>query len=59
MLSDVTNKDSLEALYDEICETMPPVAGVAQGASKFMFPSNKILRVISQISDITPSSGVR
>lgn len=30
--SDITDKASLDALYDEICATMPPIAGVAQGA---------------------------
>lgn len=29
---DITNKQSLHAVYDEICRTLPPVAGVANGA---------------------------
>ncbi|KAJ5084947.1 hypothetical protein NUU61_009526 [Penicillium alfredii] len=30
--NDITNRDSVHATYRQICETMPPVAGVAQGA---------------------------
>lgn len=30
--SDITQKDQVVALYAEICSTMPPIAGVAQGA---------------------------
>lgn len=29
---DVTNKQSLRACYDKICHTLPPIAGVANGA---------------------------
>ncbi|OJK01159.1 hypothetical protein ASPACDRAFT_51108 [Aspergillus aculeatus ATCC 16872] len=29
---DVTNRESLRGVYDRICQTLPPVAGVAQGA---------------------------
>lgn len=29
---DITNKESLHRAYDEICRTLPPVAGVANGA---------------------------
>lgn len=41
ILSDVADKESLEALHDEICQTMPQIAGVAQGASKSMFLDSK------------------
>ena len=30
--SDITNQDSVRNLYQEICSTFPPIAGVAQGA---------------------------
>lgn len=32
--SDVTRLSELKTTYAEICSTMPPIAGVAQGASK-------------------------
>ncbi|KAK8147942.1 hypothetical protein G3M48_000684 [Beauveria asiatica] len=32
MSLDVTQRESLQSCYKEICDTMPPIAGVAQGA---------------------------
>ena len=29
---DITSKESLQRVYDEICHTLPPIAGVANGA---------------------------
>ncbi|PVH70207.1 putative hybrid PKS-NRPS enzyme [Cadophora sp. DSE1049] len=29
---DVTNRDSLHSLYKQVCQTLPPVAGIANGA---------------------------
>ncbi|CAH0038987.1 unnamed protein product, partial [Clonostachys rhizophaga] len=31
--SDITNKDRVVAVYQEICETLPPIGGVLQGSS--------------------------
>src|SRR4051812_18330595 len=30
--SDITNRESVQSTYRQICDSMPPVAGVAQGA---------------------------
>jgi hybrid polyketide synthase/nonribosomal peptide synthetase ACE1 len=30
--SDITNRESVQSAYRQICESMPPIAGVAQGA---------------------------
>ncbi|KAI1800660.1 putative hybrid NRPS/PKS enzyme [Daldinia bambusicola] len=32
MANDVCNRDSVHAVYQKICQTLPPIAGVAQGA---------------------------
>ncbi|EPS29069.1 hypothetical protein PDE_04017 [Penicillium oxalicum 114-2] len=51
---DVTNQESLRGVYDRICQTLPPVAGVGQGAMVLIDTMIKDMEIDAMQSVLQP-----